>query len=119
MEREIQADGNIEAKGRNGIFKVNSARVWRFSPRTKDTPPLDSRDYLLQSEVMIEIFSKRRDGAPPIRLQGPAEDIQLFVMELANSVNAVIYGTVPPAITREQLRPVNDACNSAIKGSHS
>jgi hypothetical protein len=62
----------IEAKGRNGYFKMDRAEIWRATT----TPP----------EIHIDIYSKRAADAPPARIQGPEAEIRNLVGLLYDAI---------------------------------
>ena len=63
----------IEAKGRNGYFKVKRIVVWS-----------DAED-----EVNIEIYSKRDGDAAPIRFEGKRETMTQMVNDLQAAVKGM------------------------------
>lgn len=71
---------DIHAKGRNGYFKVHTveACILGSTPRTQEG----------EKEVHVEVYSKRRGSAAPIRLYGPKTAISQLLRELADGIDA-------------------------------
>jgi hypothetical protein len=93
----------IEAKGRNGYFKVRDIEVWRidgnaFHPNSgaESIPP----------EIHIEIYSRRHSGSAPARIQGTEE-------EMRNLIGALYVAIVKNGT--EFQNPVKITVNEEVK----
>jgi hypothetical protein len=69
----------IEAKGRNGYFKVNTIEVWKIT----------------DGGMSIELYSKHSAKNSPVRIEGSGEEIQILIEALSNAVK-----TAKPGMTR-------------------
>ena len=72
MLKTIKING-IEAKGRNGYFKADSAQLWNLN---------------FEETFNVEIYSKRIGDAPPIKFTGNKLDLILFFESIVNGLKA-------------------------------
>lgn len=63
----------IEAKGRNGYFRVDELEVWKINRAAYDRP----------DTLHIALYSKRKGEAAPLMIQGNLDEIKWMITELA------------------------------------
>ena len=72
MLQTIKING-IEAKGRNGYFKADSAQLWNST---------------FEEAYNVEVYSKRIGDAPPIKFTGNKLNLILFFESIVNGLKA-------------------------------
>ena len=69
----------IEAKGRNGYFRVDKVEVWKSAPGKYET-------------MYVDIYSTRPGKEPPARIQGRPEEILSLMSKIYIETVAVRMG---------------------------
>ncbi len=69
----------IEAKGRNGYFKLGSVEIWKTAPGEHET-------------MHVDIYSTRPGKNPPARIQGSPEEIISLMARIYTETVAVRMG---------------------------
>ena len=69
----------IEAKGRNGYFRVGQVEVWKKAPGEHET-------------MHVDIYSTRPGKNPPARIQGKPGEIIKLLMDMFVKATALRMG---------------------------
>jgi hypothetical protein len=96
QQKIIKVKGNINARGRNGMFLAKRVECWYLDiPESADP-------VIFRPKMQIEFFSGKSGNHAPLFIEGPARDVFELLQDIQRALHSII-----PSLGKKGAKNVN------------